>query len=360
MRLDRLWLQDFRTYESLDLELPPGLTCVIGSNGIGKTNLLESIAYAVTLESFRGAESAALVRVGTPRAIVRAQGEGRGRDVLVELEVRPQGRGRVQLNRKRLTRTADLLERWRVSVFSPDDLALVKGSPGGRREFLDRAIVMLTPGFEAVRRDIARVLKQRNALLRSSGGRLDQDATITLDVFDERLAALGERVGSARLQLLHDASPYVQEAYQTLAGAAKDVTLTYDPAWMEEGLHEALVRTRANDVRRSMTQVGPQRDDVLIGLGGLPARTHASQGEQRSLALSLRLGVHLLVTDHLGEAPILLLDDVFSELDLVRSTALFAALPPGQALLTSAIALPEGAEPELTLSATPGTLTPVR
>jgi len=362
MRLDRLWLQDFRTYAQLDLELPPGLTCIIGQNGIGKTNLLESIAYAVTLESFRGAESAALVRVAeppAPRAIVRAQGMGFDRDVLVELEIRPQGRGRVQLNRKRLTRTGDLLERWRVSVFSPDDLSLVKGSPGGRREFMDRAVVMISPAFDGVRKDLARVLKQRNALLRQNSGRLDADATMTLDVFDERLAALGERVGSARLQLLHDVTPYVQEAYATLAGAAKQVELLYDPAWMQEGLHDALTRTRSNDVRRGVSQVGPHRDDLGVVLGGLPARSHASQGEQRSLALALRLGVHLLVADQLGEPPILLLDDVFSELDNSRSNALFAALPPGQALLTSAIDLPEGAEPELTLSATPGTLTPV-
>jgi len=327
MRLDRLWLQDFRTYAQLDLELPPGLTCIVGQNGIGKTNLLESIAYAVTLESFRGAESAALVRVDSPRAIVRAQGVGFDRDILVELEIRPQGRGRVQLNRKRLTRTADLLDRWRVSVFSPDDLALVKGSPGGRREFMDRAVVMISPAFDGVRKDLARVLKQRNALLRQNSGRLDAEATMTLDVFDERLAALGERVGSARLQLLHDVTPYVQEAYATLAGAGKQVELIYDPAWMQEGLHEALTRTRSHDVRRGVSQVGPHRDDLGVGLGGLPSRSHASQGEQRSLALALRLGVHLLVADQLGEPPILLLDDVFSELDLSRSNALFAALP---------------------------------
>lgn len=359
MRIDRLWLTDYRTYAGLDLQFPAGLTCVVGSNGIGKTNLLEAIAYAVTLESFRGADSAALIRVGASQAILRAQGQAFGREVLVETEIRPQGRGRVQVNRQRLTRTADLMERWRVSVFSPDDLALVKGSPGGRRDFLDHAMVILAPGYDQVRKDLARVLKQRNALLRNAKGRLDADATITLDVFDERLAALGETVGSARLQLIHDLTPYVQDAYRTLAGEGKAVQLQYDPPWMHEGLAEVLARTRGEDLRRGMSQSGPHRDDVLVVLGDLPSRSHASQGEQRSLALALRLGVHLLATDKLGEAPLLLLDDVFSELDTYRSTALFSALPAGQALLTTAIDLPVGAKPELTLSASPGTLRPV-
>lgn len=359
MRIDQLWLTDYRTYASLDLEFPPGLTCVVGSNGIGKTNLLEAIAYAVTLESFRGTESAALIRVGAPRSILRARGMGFGREVLVEAEINPRGRGRVQLNRQRLTRTGDLLERWRVSVFSPDDLALVKGSPGGRRDFLDQSMVILAPGFDQVRKDLARVLKQRNALLRNAKGRLDSDGTLTLDVFDERLAALGETVGSARLQLIQDLTPFVQEAYTTLAGPGKQVLLHYNPPWMTEGLADVLARTRSDDLRRGVSQNGPHRDDLVLELGGLPTRSHASQGEQRSLALALRLGVHLLATAKLGEAPLLLLDDVFSELDTYRSTALFSALPPGQALLTTAIDLPEGAKPELTLSASPGTLTAV-
>lgn len=364
MQIDQLWLQDFRTYEQLELTLPPGLTCVVGRNGIGKTNLLEAIGYAATLESFRHADSAAMVRVGAPRAIVRAAGTGLRKDILVETEIRPQGRGRTQLNRKRLTRTGDLLERMKVSVFAPDDLSLIKGSPGERRVFLDRGIVLLDHRYDATRRDLGRVIKQRNALLRSAKGRLNDETALTLDVFDERLAALGETLGAARLQLLTDLTPFAQRAYETLSApderslaTRKQVRLTYEPAWMAEGLHAALERTRSGDVQRGVTQIGPHRDDLSVVLDDLPSRSHASQGEQRSLALALRLGIHLLATDRFGTPPILILDDVFSELDSYRSSALFAAIPPGQTVLSTAVTLPDAATPDLTLSATPGTVT---
>jgi len=366
VQIDQLWLQDFRTYEHLELTLPPGLTCVVGRNGIGKTNLLEAVGYASTLESFRHADSAAMVRVGAPRAIVRAAGMGLRKDVLVETEIRPQARGRTQLNRKRLTRTGDLLERLKVSVFAPDDLTLIKGSPGERRVFLDEGIVLLDHRYDATRRDLGRVIKQRNALLRGAKGRLNDETRLTLDVFDERLAALGETLGAARLQLLSDLTPFVQQAYETLSAPDAEsavnqnhVNLTYQPAWLDEGLHAALERTRASDVQRGVTQVGPHRDDLAVLLSGLPSRSHASQGEQRSLALALRLGIHLLATDRFGTPPILILDDVFSELDSYRSSALFAAIPPGQTLLSTAVKLPPAADPDLTLSASPGTVTPL-
>lgn len=358
MHLRQLWLNNFRTYTDLELELPPGLTCVVGSNGIGKTNLLEAVGYAATLESFRNADSSTMVQLGEPRAIIRAEGAGIGRDVLVEIELGARGRGRVQVNRQRLNRTNDLLDMLRLSVFAPDDLELVKGSPGNRRDLLDRALVSVQPRLDSVRRDLARILKQRNALLRQARGRLDDDAARTLDVFDDRFAAVSETIGAARAQLVADVQPFVQQAYETLAGPSKSVVLTYDPVWMQAGLHAELIAQRREELRRGVSLVGPHRDDLTVELGGLPSRTHASQGEQRSLALALRLGVHLLVADAVGTAPILLLDDVFSELDADRSSALFAALPPGQALLSTAVELPPGAEPELILEASPGEVTP--
>lgn len=356
MQIDNLWLTDFRTYESLDLALPPGLTCIVGANGIGKTNVLEAIGYVATLESFRRADSSSMVRVGAERGFIRAQGVGLGREALVEIELRQQGRGRVQLNRQRLTRTGELLELLRVTVFGPDDLEMVKGSPSNRREFLDTSMVSVAPRLDGLRKDIAKVLKQRNALLRQSKGRLTDELAMNLDVWNDRLAALGETLGSFRSQLVNDVTPYVQAAYEKLAGTAKQVELRYAPEWMDIGLHEALANVRTEELRRGTSLVGPHRDDLGVILGGLPSRTHASQGEQRSLALSLRLGVHLLVADRIGSAPLLLLDDIFSELDTSRSTALFSALPPGQAILTSAIELPAGATPDALFHAEPGKL----
>jgi len=358
VQIDQLWLTDFRTYASLDLELAPGLTCIVGSNGIGKTNVLEALGYLATLESFRGADHASMVRIGAPRAYVRGQGVGLHRDVLVEIEMQQRGRGRAQVNRQRLARSTDLLEQLRVTVFGPDDLEMVKGSPSARREFLDTSMVAVSPRLDNLRRDLAKVLKQRNALLRQSKGRLSAELELTLDVWNERLAALGETLGSVRTQLIRDAEPYVQESYERLAGASKPVELVYDPEWMQTGLHEALAAVRDDELRRGTSLVGPHRDDLGVVLGGLPSRTHASQGEQRSLALALRLGVHLLVADRIGTPPILLLDDVFSELDTDRSTALFSALPPGQAVLTSAIDLPDGATPDKLYRARPGELVP--
>lgn len=359
MRLRQLWLTHFRSYPSLELALPDGLTCVIGENGIGKTNLLEAIGYLIHLKSFRGADNSAMVALGEPRAIVRGEGASKGRELLVEAEIPRTGRGRVQVNRQRLQRAADLGAAARVSVFAPDDLATIKGSPGLRRDFVDDAVVALWPRQEETRRALAQILRQRNALLRQRGGRLDADAALMLDVWDERLAASGEALGAARTSLIGDLRPFVHDAYRQLSQRDDVVELFYEPAWFADGLEAALARSRSEDLRRGTSLVGPHRDDIQVHLNGAPSRTHASQGEQRTLALALRLGVHLLLTDRHGESPLLLLDDVFSELDRFRTAALFEALPPGQALLTTAVSLPEGASPALVLEASPGLLRPV-
>ena len=357
MRLRQLWLTNFRSYGELDLELPEGLTCVIGENGIGKTNLLEAIGYLIHLKSFRGADNATMVALGADRAIVRGQGASKRRDLLIEAELPRTGRGRVQVNRQRLQRAADLAAAARISVFAPDDLATIKGSPGLRRDFLDDSVVALWPRQDETRKTLVQVLRQRNALLRQRGGRLDADGELMLDVWDERLAAAGEAMGAARLSLVNDLSPYVDQAYKQLSQRQDHVSLHYEPVWFGDGLGEALKQSRKEDLRRGTTLVGPHRDDVLVVLNNAPSRSHASQGEQRTLALALRLGVHLLLTERHGESPLLLLDDVFSELDRFRTAALFEALPQGQALLTTAVTLPDGANPELILEATPGKLT---
>ncbi len=355
MRLDRLWLADFRNYATADVSFPPGLLAVVGDNGAGKTNLLEAIGFLATLGSFRGVAHDALVRAGAAQAVVRGEGERQGRALLIEAEIRPTGRGRVTLNRQALRRSADLAGALRVSVFSPDDLELVKAGPTGRRRYLDDALASLHPRNEAARRDFEKILRQRNALLQQAGGRLSGDVASTLEVWDARLAEAGEAIGRARADLVARLEPAVAKAYSQVSGAGS-ATVAYEAPWREEGLAAALVRARPDELRRGVSLVGPHRDELALAVDGLPARTHASQGEQRSLALALRLAAHDVVTELVGEPPLLLLDDVFSELDPSRSAALVEHLPRGQAVLTTAGPVPAGVVAEATIRVEDGSI----
>lgn len=345
MRIDQLWLSDFRCYHEAEVSFDPTLTAVVGANGQGKTNLIEAVAYLATLGSFRGAPGEALVRVGAARGIVRARAEREGRELLLEAELVANGRNRTQLNRQPLRRARDLLGALRVTVFSPDDLVLVKGSPGERRKLLDDVLVSLHPRHDQQQSDLDRILRQRGALLKQAGGRLNSELETTLDVFDAKLAIAGEAVAQARIELVQEMAPVLAEAYDQLARRPSPVTAIYQPWWLESGLATALAAARRDDLRRGVSTVGPHRDDVELALNGLPARTHASQGEQRSLAFALRLATHEVVRARTGASPVLLLDDVFSELDPDRSDALLRSLPPGQTILTTAGALPTGAVP---------------
>lgn len=349
MRLARLWLTDFRSYASADISFAPGLTALLGANGEGKTNVMEAIGYLATLSSFRGAPNDALVRAGASSAVIRAEGEREGRQLLIEAELAGTGRGRVQVNKQKLARTRDLLGALRVSVFSPDDLELVKGGPAQRRQYLDDALVARRPAFDSLRDDLEKILKQRNALLKQAGGRLTPDIESTLSVWDAKLIETGEALAHARDELVTELAPALNLAYEQVAGRPVLVTTTYDAPWREHGLAAALEAARRDELRRGVSLVGPHRDDLVLHLDALPSRTHASQGEQRSLALALRLAAHRVVADATGSSPILLLDDVFSELDPDRSAALLAHLPPGQTVLSSAAGLPPGATPELVL-----------
>lgn len=352
MIVSRLELTDFRNYTNAAFEFHPGTTAVVGLNGQGKTNLAEALAYLASLDSFRGAPVEALIRVGSDTAIVRATVKHPdGRDVLVELEINRHGRNRVQVNGNKLGRARELLGVMRVTVFSPDDLQLVKGGPSDRRRFLDDTLVATALKYDAMRLELDRIVKQRNTLLKQANGRLNADAETTLDVWDAKLAESGDQFGRARAELATRLRPTVAEAYEQLADRPDpqrpgEIELRYEPPWREHGLAAALAASRPHDVRRGVSTVGPHRDDVDLFIGGLPARTHASQGEQRTLALALRLAAHRLVAQVADSSPVLVLDDVLSELDPQRCAALLHHLPPGQVVLTTAGVLPDAAHPD--------------
>jgi DNA replication and repair protein RecF len=339
--VEQISIANFRNYVSAEVEpAPRGITLFQGNNGSGKTNLLEAVAYFATLKSFRGAPAAAMVRQGTEQAVLRARANREGRGLLLETELNIGGRDKVRLNRQPLRRNDELLGLVLVTIFSPDDIEMVKGGPQSRRQYLDDLLVVLQPKHSAACAELERVLKQRNALLRSANGALRGSMASTLDVWDDKLAAVGEAIADGREALIGTLEKEANFAYQRLSRREpreedRPVRLRYERSWPGR-LLSALNDGRAEDVRRGVTGLGPQRDELYMSVNGMTARTQASQGEQRSLALSLRLGGHALVTDRHGSSPVLLLDDVFSELDPTRSAALASCLPEGQALLTVA------------------------
>jgi len=359
-----LWLQDFRVLRAVDIDLTPGLTVVRGENGQGKTSLLEAVYWIARTRSFRGVNDSMLVRVGAERAIVRAEVQSAGRTQLFEAEINTNGRNRVLCNRQPVARARNLYGLLRVSVFSPDDLALVKGGPAERREYLDELLAMLAVRYDAARSDYERVVKQRNALLRA--GVRDRDANTTLDVFDEQLVSAGAELARGRLRLLDRLGPAVGRAYSALARDEHVVRARYDADWspepltvsdvdaVEDLLRTAIAARRRAEIERGVTLIGPHRDEWRLTVNDLDARYQASQGEQRTLALALRLAGHHVVNELVGAAPVLLLDDVFSELDRARATALVEHLPEGQTLLTTAGALPEGVIAERTMAVCDG------
>ncbi len=345
MTLRRIHLADFRSFAEATFEPDPeGTTVLSGPNGTGKTTVLEAVAYLGTQRSFRGAPKEAMVRTGCERAVLRAELTRQGTPVLVEAEVATSGRSRAQVNRQPARARRDLAEAVPVTVFSPDDLGVVRAGPSRRRDLLDDALGLLDPAASALTDEVERVLRQRGALLRQAGGRVSAEVTTTLDVWDERLATAGTALSAARESLVAELAPFVAASYASLAAGAATgvgVDLAYRRSW-EGPLADALAAGRREDLRRGATGAGPHRDDLALAIDGRDARLQASQGEQRCLALALRLGVHRLVTARSDAAPILLLDDVFSELDPFRARALVHELPAGQALVTTAVPLPEG------------------
>jgi DNA replication and repair protein RecF len=335
--ISTLWLADFRCFAEAEFRPDPeGLTVLRGPNGAGKTSILEAVGWLATQRSIRGASRDVLVRSGSDRAVVRAEGSVGARAVLVECELPVTGAARTQVNRQPVRRRSELAEALNVTVFAPNDLDLVQGGPAGRREYLDDVLVARHARLDALVTEVDRVLRQRGAVLRQAGGRPDSAIAATLDVWDERLGASGTELALEREALAAELSPAATRSYERLAAVTEPVALTYRRSW-DGDLAEALAAARHDDVRRQVTSVGPHRDDLELSIGARPARTHASQGEQRCVALAMRLATHELRRGELPEAPVLLLDDVFSELDAYRAAALVELLPAGQVLLTTAV-----------------------
>jgi DNA replication and repair protein RecF len=394
-----LSLTDFRSYASVELGLEPGVTAFVGPNGQGKTNLVEALGYVATQSSHRVASDAPLVRQGAARAIVRCAVHRDDRRALVELEINPGRANRARLNRSPVSRARDVIGLLRTVLFAPEDLALSKGDPSERRRFLDDLLVARAPRFAGVRADYDRVLKQRGALLRTaaqarrgsrSARRHESDSAFasagagdvldTLEVWDAHLARHGAELLKARLELIEALRPLVAGAYAALAPSSAPATLAYRSTLstggdgdeggsegevpgergsfdtqtlstdlgktLEERLRERLLEVRSAELERGVTLVGPHRDDLILGIGDLPARGYASHGESWSFALALRLAAYDLLRADGGD-PVLILDDVFAELDSQRRRRLAEIVAPAEQVLITA-AVPDDVPSELT------------
>ncbi len=347
-----LSLSDYRSWAAAEVPLRPGVNVLIGRNGTGKTNLVEALGYLATLSSHRVASDAPLIRRGTERAVVRAAVVSEDRELLLEVEITTGRANRARINRSPLTRARDILGVLRTVLFAPEDLALVRGDPSERRKFLDEVLIMRAPRLAGVRADYDRVLKQRNALLKTAGAARRSGGNLaTLDVWDEHLAAVGAQLVHARLGLVAELRPHVQAAYADVAGSDQLVDLVYrssiplapdDPGVPGIGvLHAAMLselgRVRTNELDRGISLIGPHRDELELLLAGGPAKGYASHGESWSFALSLRLGAFALLRSD-GVDPVLVLDDVFAELDLTRRERLAALVADAdQVLITAAV-----------------------
>lgn len=352
MHVTALELVDFRSYEHAQLELGRGVNVLIGRNGHGKTNVVEALAYLATSGSHRVASDQPLIRHGAQQALVRAAVERDGRQLLLEVEVVPGKGNRARVNKSPLPRARDLVGVLRTVLFAPEDLIVVRGDPDGRRGFLDDLLVLRTPRLVGVKADYDRVLKQRNALLKSVAATRGNFDTSTLQVWDDRLVELGSELLEARLQLVRDLQEPVGRAYRDLAPDSGEAGLDYRASWSEgsplgllvaresiaAALRQALADVARDERQRGVTLVGPQRDDLLLLLGEHPAKGYASHGESWSMVLALRLASFELLRGD-GDDPVLLLDDVFAELDAMRRDRLAEMVRDAeQVVVTAAVA----------------------
>ena len=375
MHVRHLTVCDFRSYVSAELPLEAGVTTLVGLNGQGKTNLVEAIGYLATLASHRVATDQPLVRFGAEQAVIRGAVVREGRETMVELELNPGRANRARLGRSPAGRPRDVLGTLRTVLFAPEDLALVKGDPSERRRFLDDLLVARQPRWASVRSDYDKILKQRNALLKSAAPVLRRgqrrpsprptdepaedaraSALHTLDIWNEHLATVGSQLLYARLRLLRDLGPYLTQAYDEVSAGQSDARVSYKSSLREaasaslaagevpeiDQLRTEILATledlRDREIERGMSLAGPHRDDLVLSLGELPAKGYASHGESWSFALGLKLAAYQLLRHDLGDDPVLILDDVFAELDSGRRDRLAAMVADcEQVLITAAV-----------------------
>jgi DNA replication and repair protein RecF len=342
--VDLTWLElrDFRVYEALRFEPDPRVNVLIGDNGEGKTSILEAIGYLGSTRSFRGVPEDALVKDGSPSAVIRGGFGGRASDTTIECELPLEGRRKVLVNGKRPMRMRDLLTTVPIVAFIPDDLDVIKRGPAVRRAFLDDLAARLWPQAVADQSDYERAVRQRNSLLKQGGRGTDP---VTLDVWDERLAIGGARVLAHRRSVAAALQPYLSNAYEVVGGSG-DLKWAYRSTWGSDGIFEeqelvetlmkSLLERRPKELEIRTTTVGPHRDEPDLLLDKRPTRTRASQGEQRTTALAMRIGSYRLIEEVRDQVPILLLDDVFSELDPHRAARVLDLMPNGQVFVTSA------------------------
>ncbi|MEU7763701.1 DNA replication/repair protein RecF [Nocardia sp. NPDC049190] len=369
MFIRSLSLRDFRSWEQVELELSPGRTVFLGANGNGKTNLLEAIGYLATLSSHRVSSDAPLIRMGAERARIGATVVNIGRELRIDIELNQGSANRAQINRSPVRRTREILGILQMVLFAPEDLSLVRGDPGERRRFMDELCTARLPRLAAVRSDYDRVLRQRSALLKSAGRHARSKADLgTLDVWDGHLATHASVLLEQRLRLVHDLAPYLAQSYAAIAPESRPASIAYrsaalpaeyqDPAREPqpadtEALEAIMLRelavARPKELERGVCLVGPHRDELELTLGEAPAKGFASHGESWSFALALRLGAFELLRAT-GAEPVLLLDDVFAELDRRRRTALAAVAAGAEQVLITA-AVPEDVPAELAAAA---------
>lgn len=354
MHVRRLELTDFRSWKFVDVSFPEGPSVLVGPNGHGKTNLVESLAYLATGSSHRVSGDAPLVRLGADAALVRVAVGHEGRELRADLTINPGKSNKAQLNRNPLPRARDLVGVLKAVVFAPEDLSLVRGEPEQRRRMLDELLIARHPRFAGVRADYDRVIKQRNTLLRTAylarktGGRGNTDLH-TLDVWDRHLAEYGADLLAGRLALLDSLTPYVVKAYEAVSAGRGRPQLSYQATWADDApltpdrdlltarLAAALAGARSRETERGTTLVGPHRDELVLRLGDLPAKGYASHGESWSYALALRLGAAELLRAE-AVSPVLILDDVFAELDAERRERLAGmVMQAPQVLVTCAV-----------------------
>jgi DNA replication and repair protein RecF len=347
-----LGLRDFRSWAQAELELTPGRTIFVGPNGYGKTNLVEALWYSSTLGSHRVATDAPLVRVGSSRAVVSTIVVNDGRECAVDLEIAAGRANKARLNRSPVRSPREVLGVLRAVMFAPEDLALVRGDPADRRRYLDDLAAVRRPRLAAVRADYEKVLRQRTALLKSASGarfRADRGSLDTLDVWDGHLAAHGAELMAARIALVNELAPEVQKSYQLLAPGSRPAVISYrasvdiepdgnDVESLRAALLAQMAQRRDAELERGVCLVGPHRDDLELRLGEQPAKGFASHGESWSMALALRLAAYELLRAEGGD-PVLLLDDVFAELDAARREALAAAAASAEQVLVTAAVL---------------------